>query len=39
MEEEEGTVPVPPYRSCAEDDDDTLIVQELSYFGGAETGG
>jgi hypothetical protein len=29
----EGTVPVPPYRPCAENDYDVLPVLELSYSG------
>jgi len=36
---EEGTVPIPPYRPCAESDDDVLPVQEVSHLGGAEAAG
>jgi hypothetical protein len=35
----EGAVPVPPYRPCAESDDDKLPVRELSHLGGAEAAG
>ncbi len=35
----EGTVPVPPYRPCAESDDNVLHDLELSHLGGAEAAG
>ena len=35
----EGTVPVPPYYSCADSDDDVVPVQVVSHLGGAEVAG
>jgi hypothetical protein len=35
----EGTVPVPPYRPCAESADDVLPVHVASHFRGAEAAG
>jgi len=39
ISDEEGTVPVLPYRPCADSDGDVLPVQELSHLGGAEVAG
>ena len=34
-----GAVPVPPYRPCADCDDNVLPVQMVSHLGGAQSGG
>ena len=39
MLDQEGTVPVPPYRPCADCDDNVFPVQMLSHLGGAEAAG